>query len=128
MNRHLLAAMLAIPAAFSANYAMAQCSGCDPGVRWNGTQLNGLPTPGPILQGTQINGLPTPGPILQGTQISGIPTPGPILQGIQVDGFLVRNLETGSAIFRASYLMPATQQAPAWSALQVSRMTVHVAR
>ncbi len=72
MNKHLVASLLAIPAMFLANQAFAQCNSCNGGGWINGTQLNGLPTPGPLLQGTQINGL-SAGPIVQAIQASVAP-------------------------------------------------------
>ncbi len=112
MNKHLLAALLAIPAVLSAGQAMADW-------KLNGTQTNGLSAPAPDfrLNGTQINGLPVPGPTLQGTQINGLPVPGPTLQGTQINGL------------SAGPIVQAIQAsaAPNWSALPASRMTVRLA-
>ena len=125
MNKQLIAALLAVPALCAANQAMAdfrlngtQINGLPtPGPVFQGTQINGVQTPGPILQGTQVNGLPTPGPILQGTQINGLPTPGPILQGTRIDGL------------SAGPIVQAIQAsaAPNWSALPASQLTVRLA-
>ncbi|HJR73765.1 MAG TPA: hypothetical protein VJ806_09020 [Luteimonas sp.] len=129
MNKHLIAALLAIPAMFLAGQAFAQNNG---GGWINGTQLNGLPTPGPVFQGTQINGVPTPGPVFQGTQINGVPTPGPALQGTQING-----LPTPGPVFQGTQSLglsagPIVQGiqasvAPNWSALPASQLTVRLA-
>lgn len=121
MKKQLLAALIGTAGLFVASQAFAQhaCGSCTIGM--NGTQLNGLPTPGPVFQGTQINGLPTPGPIFQGTQINGMPTPGPIFQGTQLNGMpapgpIVQLIQSQVA-----------ERAPNWSGLPVSRMTVRLA-
>ena len=114
MNKHLLAALLVIPAVLSAGHALA-----NPYI--NGTQINGLPTPGPVFQGTQINGLPTPGPVFQGAQVNGLPVPGPVFQGTQVNGLLA----AGPIVQLIQSQNSAT--APNWSALPVSGMTVRLA-
>ncbi len=94
MNKQLIAVLLAVPALFAVNQA---CSN-----PWlNGTQINGLPIPGPRLNGAQINGLPIPGPRLNGDQVNGLPA-GPIVQAIQASA------------------------APNWSALPASQLTVRL--
>lgn len=94
MNKMFLTALTAAVTMFATGQAAAD-------FRLNGTQINGLPAPGPILQGTQVNGLPTPGPILQGTRLDGV-NAGPVVRAIQA------------------------HVAPNWSALPAAQLQVHL--
>jgi len=95
---------------------------------FQGTQVNGIPTYGPVFQGTQVNGIPTYGPVFQGTQVNGIPTYGPVFQGVQYDGLRPNRSTADLAASRADSRAPSMigEAQPSWSALPVSRISVHL--